>query len=73
MQNILIKTSNILQDSGINSVYWSHRLWENFTTITAETNGKVQDEHWGEGGNKDFAEFLYNEIINKNYIILDKK
>jgi hypothetical protein len=61
---------NLFNKSGINTLYWSHRLWANFPSITDETKGMVIDDHWGIEGNSQFAKFILSSIKQNKKILL---
>lgn len=61
------KIVDICLSNEIECFYWSHLQWKNFTCLSKETNGLIEDDHWGSEGNKKFADYLYNRILNKDY------
>jgi hypothetical protein len=71
-QNIT-EFNRILRTSGINSIYWSNRLWDEFTSIQDETNGGLSDSHWGVVGSQEFFEYLMENIKKENYILLTRE
>lgn len=53
---------DILNDKGVNVVFFTYEFWNKFETIKEETNGTINDDHWSPKGNESFFKFLLNEI-----------
>ena len=64
-----IQLHKTIQLLGINCIFWDYSLWNKFTNISQETNNELVDDHWGIDGNKQFYEFLIENINNKKYIL----
>lgn len=71
-QENFISLSALFRKNKINFVYWSHRLWKEFTSIREETNESIIDDHWGIKGCEEFSSFLIESIEKNNYILLNK-
>lgn len=71
--SLLIGLADELRNRNVEVYFWSHRLWNTypaprlFNRITEETNGIVNDGHWGGIGNREFAEYMINRIDTKEY------
>lgn len=63
----IINLLNLLQDKGVNCIYWSWRVWDKewFTCWRDEWSGKGADDHWGQQGCNEFAEYLKKRIDKK--------
>lgn len=61
------KIIDICLSNGIDCYYWSHSYWKKFSSLYSETNHIIVDDHWGARGNKEFAEYLYQRILKKDY------
>lgn len=67
-QQFLILKRN-LELLNINVILWSNNLWDQFESITEETNGKVFDPHWSKRGNEDFFKHLVYNLNKGNNIL----
>jgi hypothetical protein len=47
-------------------IIWSSKLFFKFQTIREATDHFIDDSHWSYKGHKDFADFMYSEIISSN-------
>jgi hypothetical protein len=47
-------------------IIWSSKLFFKFETIRQATDHFIDDSHWSYKGHKDFADFMYSEIISNN-------
>ena len=64
------KIKNLIEyftNNGIHMYYWSFRKWNDFTSLTKETNGLINDEHWGMIGESEFLKYMKKRIKNKHY------
>jgi len=64
--NIFKNITNVLQILGINTFYTDYKIWNEFETISKETNGKINDNHWSENGNIEFYNFIKKQIDKEN-------
>lgn len=69
----LLQLQRMFQSKGVNCFLWTKDLWNKFSSIYDETNGKLTDDHWGIKGNQDFATFVLENIKKENYTILPTK
>jgi hypothetical protein len=47
-------------------VIWSSKLFFKFETIREATDHFLDDSHWSYKGHKDFADFMFSEVINND-------
>jgi len=59
---------DILNDKGVNVVFFTYGFWSKFETIKEETNGTINDDHWSPKGNQDFFKFLSNKMKNQDVV-----
>jgi hypothetical protein len=45
-------------------IVWSSKLFDKFETIRQATDYFIDDSHWSYKGHKDFADFMFNEIVS---------
>ena len=45
-------------------IIWSSKLFFKFESIRQATDHYLDDSHWSYRGHKDFANFMYNEVIS---------
>lgn len=45
-------------------IVWDVSIWENYETIEKATNYLIEDSHWSYKGHRDFADFMFNEVIS---------
>lgn len=57
----------LFKKQDIHVYYWSYNLWEAFSTVTHETNGQLNDDHWGIEGMEQFVEYMKKRIDSKIY------
>lgn len=60
-----------LYKRNIKTIFWSHHLWKTenrFEDITQSTKGIIKDPHFSWKGHKDFANYIINQIKNKEWI-----
>jgi hypothetical protein len=57
----------LFKKQDIHVYYWTHKLWDNYTSITKETNRKLIDDHWGWIGQNEFLEYLKKRINERKY------
>tara|TARA_B100000900_G_scaffold360118_1_gene331982 strand:- start:7838 stop:8539 length:702 start_codon:yes stop_codon:yes gene_type:complete len=55
----------LFKKQGIHVYYWSHNLWDAFSTVKYETKEVMEDDHWGIQGQSQFVEYMKNRIDNK--------
>lgn len=65
----LIKLAETFRLMGYKCIYWDYSLWSKFKSISKETNGELKDDHWGIEGNKEFFNFLMENINNNKYTL----
>jgi hypothetical protein len=54
-------------------VIWSSKLFMKFETIRQATDHFIDDSHWSYKGHKDFADFMFNEVISNGIAPVEKK
>lgn len=57
----------IFNEKGVKFLFWDYSLWDNFPSIYDETNGKIEDFHWGKLGNIKFSEYIIQQIDKNEY------
>jgi hypothetical protein len=45
-------------------IVWDVVIWENYETIKQATDCLIDDLHWSYKGHRDFADFMFNEVVN---------
>ena len=45
-------------------IIWDVVIWENYETIKQATDCLIDDLHWSYKGHRDFADFMFNEVVN---------
>ena len=45
-------------------IVWDVDIWENYETIKQATDCLIDDSHWSYKGHRDFADFMFNEVVN---------
>ena len=61
----IFKSNKLLFWSPFDNTSGHGKILKSFETITAETNGKIDDPHFSETGQQNLSEFLLNKIENK--------
>ena len=57
----------LFRKQDIRVFYWTHKLWDNFSTVEHDTKGIIIDDHWGVTGQHDFIEYMKKRIDNNIY------
>jgi hypothetical protein len=45
-------------------IIWSSKLFDKFETIREATDHYIDDSHWSYRGHKDFADFMFDEVVS---------
>ena len=58
---------DLFKKQDIHVYYWTHKLWNNFSTVEMDTRGEIKDDHWGITGQEEFFQYLKKRIDDKIY------
>jgi hypothetical protein len=64
----IIDLLHLLKSKEINCIFWSWQLWSNEVFTPWRDEFKKGDDHWGQKGCNEFAEYLKKRIDNKEMV-----